>query len=105
MLAKEAAQEAKEKKNLPPVISLGDVKETARKSGFVKWQEMWEKSEKGRHLFQFRPKVNLEIAHTFQSSFGERIISQLRTGYVHRKLHHKKDANCPCGEKETLNHY
>ena len=43
---------------------------------------MWEKSEKGRHLFQFRPKVNFEIAHTFQSSFGERIISQLRTGYV-----------------------
>ena len=67
---------------MPPVISLGDVKEAARKSGFVKWQEMWEKSEKGRHLFQFRPKVNFEIAHTFQSSFGERIISQLRTGYV-----------------------
>ena len=63
MLAKEAAQEAKEKKNLSPVISLGDVKETARKSGFVKWQEMWEKSEKGRHLFQFRPKVNFEIVH------------------------------------------
>ena len=66
MLAKEAAQKAKEKENLPPVISLGDVKEAARKSGFVKGQEMWEKSEKGRHLFQFRPKVNFEIAHTFK---------------------------------------
>ena len=82
MLAKEAAQEAKEKENLPPVISLGNVKEAARKSGVVKWQEMWEKSDKGRQLFQFRPKVNFKIAHTFQSSFGERIISQLRTGYV-----------------------
>ena len=39
-LAKEAAQEAKEKDNLPPVISLGDVKEAARKSGLIKWQEM-----------------------------------------------------------------
>ena len=38
--------------------------------------------KKGRHLFQFRPKVNFEIAHTFQSSYGERIISQLRMGYV-----------------------
>ena len=82
MLAKEAAQEAKEKENLPPVTSLGDVKEAARKSEFVKWQEMWEKSVKGRHLFQFRPKFNFEIAHTFQSSFGERIIFQVRKGYV-----------------------
>ena len=49
MLVKEAAQEAKEKENLPPVISFGDMKEAAKKSGFVKWQEMWEKSEKGRH--------------------------------------------------------
>ena len=46
---KEAAQEAKEKENLSPVISFGDVKEAAKRSEFVKWQEMWEKSEKGRH--------------------------------------------------------
>ena len=39
-LAKEAAQEAKEKESLPPVISLGYVKEAAKKSGYVKWQEM-----------------------------------------------------------------
>ena len=110
MLAKEAAQEAKENENLPPVISLGNVKEAARMSGFVKWQEMWEKSDKGRHLFQFRPKVNFEIAHALQSSFGERIISQLRTGYVELKDYFencniKKDANSVCGEKETINHY
>ena len=71
---------------------------------------MWEKSDKGRHLFQFRPKVNFEIAHTFQSSFGERIISQLRTGYVELNdyleyCNIKKDANCVCGEKETINPY
>ena len=33
-------------------LTLGDVKEAARKSGLIKWQEMWEKSDKGRHLFQ-----------------------------------------------------
>ena len=36
MLATDAAQEMKEKENLPPVISFGDVKEAAKKSGFVK---------------------------------------------------------------------
>ena len=34
-LAKEAAQEAKEKESLPPETSLGDVKEAAKKSGYV----------------------------------------------------------------------
>ena len=61
MIAKEAAQEAKEKENLPPVISLGVVKERARKSCFVKWWEMCEKSGKGRHLFQFRPTVDFKL--------------------------------------------
>ena len=28
---------------------------------------MWEKSDKGQRLFQFRPKVNFKIAHNFQS--------------------------------------
>ena len=109
-LAKEAAQEAKEKENLPPVISLGDVKEAARKSGLIKWQEMWEKSDKGRHLFQLRSKVDFKLDHTFQSSLGEKIISQLRTGYTElneylQKCNIKKDANCECGEKESINHY
>ena len=74
MLAKEAAQKTKEKENLPSVISFGDVKEAAKKSGFVKWQEMWEKSEKGRHLFSFRPRVDFKFKNTFESSLGERII-------------------------------
>ena len=81
-LAKEAAQEAKEKDNLPPVISSGDVKEAARKLGLIKWQEMWEKSDKGRHLFQLRFKVYFKLDHTFQSSHGEKFISQLREGYI-----------------------
>ena len=109
-LAKEAAQEAKEKENLPPVISLGDVKEAAKKSGYAKWQEMWEKSEKGRHLFNFRPRVEFRLRNTFESSFGERIISQLRTGYVGlneylQKCNVKEDNSCECGGIETVGHY
>ena len=105
-LAKEAAQEAKEKDNLPPVISLGDVKEAAR----IKWQEMWEKPDKGRHLFQLRSKVDFKLDHTFQSSLGEKIITQLRTGFTElneylQKCNIKNDANCECGEKESVNHY
>ena len=57
--ADKAAKEAKEKEKLPAVISLSDVKEVAKKSGFVKWQEMWHNSEKGRHLFPFKAKSRL----------------------------------------------
>ena len=71
---------------------------------------MWEKSNKGRHLFQLRSRVNFILNHTFQSSFGEKIIIQLRTGYTGlneylQKCNIKNDANCECGEKETINHY
>ena len=67
-LAKEAAKEAKEKEKLPAVISLSDVKEVAKNSGFVKWQEMWHNSEKGRHLFPFKPKVGYKFENTFETT-------------------------------------
>ena len=44
---------------------MGDVKTAARESGKKKWQDMWEKSEKGRALFQFRPKVAHKIKYKF----------------------------------------
>ena len=49
-MAKEAAQEAKEKteSELPPSTTLCDVKIAARKSGCKKWQERWDKAETGR---------------------------------------------------------
>ena len=81
-LAKEAAQEAKEAEQLPAVISLGDVKSAAKESGKKKWQDMWDKSGKGRNLYMFRPKVDHKIKHSYESSAGERIVSQLRMGYV-----------------------
>ena len=50
-LAKEAALEAKEAEQLPAVISLGDVKSAAKESVKKKWQDMWDKSDKGRNLY------------------------------------------------------
>ena len=81
-LAKEAAEEAKGKKDLPAVITMGIVKTAERESGKKKWQDMWEKSEKGRALFQFRPKVAHKIKYKFETRKGEIVVSQLRTGYV-----------------------
>ena len=46
-MAKEAAEEAKEMTALPPIVTMGDVKTAARESGKMKWQEMWDKTEKG----------------------------------------------------------
>ena len=81
-MAKEAAEEAKEKTELPPIVTMGDVKTAARESGKMKWQDMWEKSEKGRHLFNFRNQVGLSQYHKFESTKGEITVIQLRTGYA-----------------------
>ena len=81
-LAKEAAQEAKEMSELPSAITLCDVKMAAKTSGFKKWQERWEKAETGRDLCDFRPRVDFKIKHVFDSASEERVVAQLRTGYV-----------------------
>lgn len=109
-LAKEAAQDAKEKEDLPAVISIGDVKAAARESGTKKWQEMWEKSERGRNLYMYRPKVNHKVKHVFDSSQGERITSQLRTGYIGlneylHKCSFKDCDKCECGAIESVGHF
>ena len=72
-LGKKAAQEAKEAEQLPAVISLGDVKSAAKESVKKKWQDMWDKSDKGRNLFKYRPKVDHRIKHTYETSIGEKL--------------------------------
>lgn len=109
-LAKEAAQEAKGKEDLPEVITIGDVKAAARKTGSTKWQGMWKKAESGRHLFMFRPEVNHKVKHKFQSVQGEKIVSQLRTGYVRlheylNKINVVQSNLCQCGQIESVYHY
>ena len=109
-LAKEAAEEAKEKTDLPPVLTMGDIKTAVRDSGRKKWQDMWDKSEKGRNLFNYRPKVDYKVKHKFESRKGESIVSQLRTGYVKLNEYLQKTSitendKCQCGEIETVKHF
>ncbi|CAG2229493.1 unnamed protein product [Mytilus edulis] len=61
ILAKTAAEEAKE---LPPennVITLQDVKQAAYKSTGNKWQRRWEISERGRDLYEKIPTQNTQL--------------------------------------------
>ena len=53
-LAKDAAKEAKdkEKEDLPALVTVEDAKTAAWEFGNKeKWQEMWEQSERGRHVY------------------------------------------------------
>ena len=76
-IAEEAAEEAKKMTALPPIVTMGDVKTAARESGKMKWQEMLYKTETGRHLFNYRNKVGLNLEHKYQSTKGEISIIQL----------------------------
>ena len=107
---KQAVQEAKDSEQFPAMISLGDVKSAAKESGKKKWQDMWEKSNTGRNLYRFRKKVDNKVKHTHESAFGERIMSQLRTGYVRlneylHKWNLKDTDQCQCGSKESISHF
>ena len=79
---KKAAQEAKDARGLQAVSSFGDVKMAAKESGNIKWQSRWETSDGDRNLYTFRPNMGHTIKHSFASTVGESIISQLRIGYV-----------------------
>lgn len=108
-LAKQAAQEAANLED-SGITTVGDVKLAVKKSGLMKWQDRWDRSERGRHLFQYRPKVGVKIQHVYKSPLSECAISQLRTGYARLgEYQHKignKDSNlCQCGGVETVGHY
>ena len=113
-LAKEAATEAKEigPENLPAITTMQEIKMAARKHGSEKWQERWDMAETGRHLYEFRPQVGYHMKHNFKSVATEKVVSQLRTGYVflNEYLHSCKLGNtlspmCECGEPESVRHY
>ena len=109
-LAKEAAQEASDEGDLQAVASFGKVKLAAIAPGNIRWQERWEASDRGRNLYTFRPKMGLKIQHSFGSTVGESIVSQLTTGYIglNECLHKcniiERDVYI-CGANETIRHY
>ena len=82
----------------------------SRESGKMKWQEMWDKTEKGRHLFNYRNKVGLNLEHKYQSTKGEISVIQLRTGYVRlneylQKTNAVESNKCQCSQIESIGHY
>ena len=86
-----------------------DIRNGARESCMTKWQRQWEVSEKGRHLFKFRPNVDAKDKFTEQSKFPS-IIRQLRTSYsklneYRHKLDPEKSPYCSCGKPESVTHY
>ena len=108
-LAKEAAVDAE---NMPevcaPLTSI-DIKRAVKDSCTVKWQNRWEASQTGRHMYDFHPtvKAKRKAANSIRT---QRITSQLRTGYCYLNgyMHTvglKDSPLCTCREPESVKHY
>ena len=108
-LAKEAAVDAE---NMPevctPLTSI-DIKRAVKDSCTVKWQNRWEASQAGRHMYDLHPTVKAK-KKAANSIPTQRITSQLRTGYCYLNgyMHTvglKDSPLCTCGEPESVKHY
>ena len=109
-LAKEAAKEADEILDETHItITRQDVKTAAREIVMKKWQHRWDMSEKGRFYYNFHPKIEDKALHDFPNKKMGSIINQLRSGYCLNEYLHKispaVNAECECGEQETIEHY
>ena len=63
-------------------VTILDVKTAIRESGFEKWQQRWEASSIGRHLFEFRESVRaIHVSMKSTDIKIQKIIAQLRTAY------------------------
>ena len=76
---------------------------------FEKWQQRWEASSTGRHLFEFRESVRARSTRSTVIKI-QKIITQLRTGYCtlneyKHKTGLKDSPDCVCGETESVRHY
>ena len=56
-LAKQGADGTEEMPEVTEAVTILDMKTAIRESGFEKWQQRWEASSTGRHLFEFRESV------------------------------------------------
>ena len=108
-LAKQGADEAEEMPEVTEAVTILDVKAAIRESGFEKWQQRWEASSTGRHLFEFRESVRARSTRSADIKI-QKIITQLRTGYCtlneyKHKTGLKDSPDCICGETESVRHY
>ena len=107
--AKQGADEAEEMPDVTEAVTILDVKAAIRESGFEKWQQRWEASSTGRHLFEFRESVRARSMKSTDIKH-QKIITQLRTGYCtlneyKYKTWLKDSPDCICGKTESVRHY
>ena len=108
-LAKEAAKEAEEMTDDAGIATQSDVRSAARESVEIKWQRRWEVSEKGRHLYMYRPTVKLGKIE-FCGLRNQRALLQLQSGYCKLKEYQHKvgivdSPLCECGAIEDIQHF
>ena len=111
ILAKEAAEEAR---NLPPennILTLQDIKKGAEKSTEAKWLRRWTISDRGRDLYEKMPSLNPRPLYDHPSKLMFSIFIQLRTGYstLNNYRHKMGQTNitplCECGQIESETHF
>ena len=108
-LAKEAAKEVEEMTDDAGIATQFDVRSAARESVEIKWQRRWEVSEKGRHLYMYRPTVKLGKIE-FCGLRNQRALLQLQSGYCKLKEYQHKvgivdSPHCECGAIEDIQHF
>lgn len=79
-MAKESAKEAEDMTDNDTVTSMTDRRKGARDSRMKKWQRKWEAAETGRHLYTFRPEVNIKDRYLKHCN-SKAVLRQLRAGY------------------------
>ena len=109
-LAKEAAEEAKHLDESANCVTKSDVIQAAKQSTLTKWQNRWNISNSGRHLYELMPSVQ-ELCHLdYPNPSIGRIMTELRTGYSHLNYYRHQigispSPLCECGGIETTEHY
>ena len=108
-IVKQGADEAEEMPEVTEAVTILDVEAAIRESGFEKWQQRWEASSIGRHLFEFRESARARSMKSTDIKI-QKIITQLRTGYCtlneyKYKTGLKDSPDCICGEAESVRHH
>ena len=91
-------------------ISQAEFKQAAKVHSMITWQKQWEVSEKGRFLYDLKPKVSKKTVFDFPDKKTYNQIAQLRTRYAKLndylyKIGVSETRNCRCGGIETVEHY
>lgn len=110
LLAKEAATAAAELDPSTSVTTFDDIKQAAHKTGVAKWQHQWDSSERGRHFFKLKSRVDTKIPLDYPDKTSGKKISELRLGYSRLKgythaIGVSESNKCSCGEVETVEHF